>query len=45
MGIINIWGALANYFTSKFRQDNPNLTLKTTLYAFPLTYVAASVAM
>jgi len=45
MGITNIWGAIVVYFTSKFRAEDPNLFLQTSLYAFPLTYVSCSISM
>lgn len=45
VGIINIWGAVVVYFTSRFRGENPHLLVETTLYAFPLTYVCTSISM
>ncbi len=44
-GVINIWGAVVVYFTSKFRNDDPSLLFEQTLFVFPLTYVAGSVSM
>ena len=40
-----MWGAVVVYYTSKFRDDDPNLLFEQTLFIFPLTYVSGSVAM
>jgi hypothetical protein len=45
MGVVNIWGNLVGIFTSKFRDTDPNLSIKTTLVAFSLTYCSAAAAM
>jgi hypothetical protein len=45
LGIINIWGNLVGIFTSKFRGEDPHLSIKTTLVAFPLTYCVGAMAM
>lgn len=45
LGIINIWGNLVGTFTSKFRGEDPNLSIKSTLFTFPLTYVVCSMSM
>lgn len=44
-GVINIWGAIVGYFTSKFRGVDPSLVAETTLYAFPITYACCSISM
>jgi len=45
LGIINIWGNLVGIFTSKFRGEDPHLSVKTTLAAYSLTFVVCSMAM
>ncbi len=45
IGVYNIWGALAAFFTSKYRLSNPNLLLRNTLYVYPLTFVSMTISM
>jgi hypothetical protein len=45
IGVVNIWGNLVAIFTSKFRGDDPDLSIKTTLVAYSLTFATAAAAM
>lgn len=45
LGIVNIWGGLALYFTGKFRGEDPSLILKNTLLVYPITLASMTVTM
>jgi OFA family oxalate/formate antiporter-like MFS transporter len=45
LGIVSTWGNIIIYVTSKLRATNEDLTVKFSLFIFPMTLAAGAVGM